>query len=182
MLNSMAFLNAKIVVLVISSHDYADNPTFAPLNKNIHPTNKLVSALVEGVMRYLPRYLSRFDVGAAGKSVTEPKRLPAEGDEKEAQKALEDLRRFLDAAKNRSSSVLVFQYWEKSEINNGVANLGNQRIKEVCEQEGIAPISLAPYFRQAIEGGVNPYRDNIHPNDSGQQLISEAILVNLRSE
>ncbi|MCC6134828.1 MAG: hypothetical protein IT491_05555 [Gammaproteobacteria bacterium] len=53
------FFDADIVMLVISSHDYADNPTFAPLNPLTHPQERPWSALWEGVTRYLPRYLPR---------------------------------------------------------------------------------------------------------------------------
>ena len=51
------FFGADIVALVISSHDYTDNPTFQALSKNTHPTEKPISALLEGITRYLPRYL-----------------------------------------------------------------------------------------------------------------------------
>lgn len=50
------FFDADAIVLVASSHDAADNPTFAPLNLNTHPVTAPYSALVEGVTRYLPRY------------------------------------------------------------------------------------------------------------------------------
>lgn len=171
------FFGADIVVLVISSHDYADNPTFHALNKNTHPTEKPISALLEGVTRYLPRYLPQ--LGADNQSTTEPDRFSAEASEQEAQKGLADLRRFLELAKSNSTNVMVLQHWDKSEIESGSANLGNQYIKIICEQMGISPISLEPYFHRSIESNSNPYRDNIHPNQVGQQLIAEAILANI---
>ena len=51
------FFDADCVILVISSHDAEDNPTFEPLNPNTHPTEKPLLALSEAVFRYLPRYL-----------------------------------------------------------------------------------------------------------------------------
>ena len=54
------FFEADVVVLVASSHDVADNPTFAPLDPNTHPTRKPLLALTEGLTRYLPRYLPAF--------------------------------------------------------------------------------------------------------------------------
>ena len=167
---------ADIVVLVISSHDYADNPTFQALNKNTHPTEKPISALLEGITRYLPRYLPQLSTG--NKNTTELDRFAAEVNEQEVQKGLNDLKRFLELAKSNLTNVLVLQHWEKSEIESGSANPGNQPIKVVCEQMGISPISLEPYFRRSIESGINPYRDNIHPNQVGQQLIAEAIFIN----
>ena len=171
------FFGADIVVLVISSHDYADIPTFQALNKNTHPTERPISALLEGITRYLPRYLPQ--LWADSKSTTETDRFAEEADEQEAQKGLDDLRRFLELAKNNSTNVLVLQHWEKSEIERGFANSGNKSIKVVCEQMGITYISLEPYFRRSIESGVSPFRDNIHPNEMGQQLIAEAILENM---
>jgi len=169
------FFGADIVVLVISSHDYADNPTFHALDPNTHPTEKPVSALLEGITRYLPRYLPQG--GTDNPGAIEPDRFQTEYSEQEAQKGLADLRRFLELAKNNSANVMVLQHWEKSEIESGSANPGNQYIKMVCEQMGISPLSLEPYFRRSIENGANPYRDNIHPNQVGQQLIAEAIFA-----
>ena len=53
------FFDADIIVLVISSHDYIDNPTFQPLDKNTHPTTKPISAFIEGIERYVPRYFPK---------------------------------------------------------------------------------------------------------------------------
>jgi hypothetical protein len=44
--------DADAVVLVMSSHDTADNPTFAPLNPNTHPTECPWTAVGEGLTRY----------------------------------------------------------------------------------------------------------------------------------
>ena len=57
------FFEADVVVLVASSHDVTDNPTFAPLDPNTHPTKKPLLALTEGLTRYLPRYLPAFLLG-----------------------------------------------------------------------------------------------------------------------
>ena len=173
------FFDADIIALVISSHDYADNPTFLPLDRNTHPTVRPVSALLEGVERYLPRYLPHVD---ARNNPTETDRFPAEGNEREVQRGLEDLRNFLVLAQEKSRTVLVLQHLEKSEIDKGSANPGYKRIKAVCNQLGIIPISLEPYFRRSIESGANPYRDNIHPNEVGQRLIAEAIKAILPSK
>lgn len=169
------FFDADIIVLVISSHDYADNPTFEPLNPNTHPTERPFSALIEGITRYLPRYLPYF---APNESTKETDHF-AEPATEQVSKGLEDLKSFLDLAKNNAKSVLVFQHWQRNEISEGKANPGNARIRDLCESIGISPIELKPYFKQSIGSGKNPYRDNIHPNQTGQQLIAKAILENL---
>jgi molecular chaperone DnaK (HSP70) len=128
-------------------------------------------------------------VGASAKrqSVTNPKNtlyavkrlIGRKFTEKEVQKGLGDLNKFLQLAKIHSKTVLVFQHYEKSEIETAHAQIGNQRIKEVCQQLEILPVSLEPYFRCSIEEGINPYHDKIHPNNVGQMLIAEAMLSKL---
>jgi hypothetical protein len=179
------FFDADIIVLVISSHDYADNPTFAPLDKNTHPTEQPVLALVEGIERYLPRYLPQILSDntslAESKSVSVTETDQLINKEKEVKKGLNDLKNFLELAKNNSSAVLVFQHHERSEIINNHPQEGNRLINQTCQQLGIIPISLELYFRRSIENGINPYRDNdeIHPNEIGQFLIAEAILAKI---
>lgn len=170
------FFDTDIVVLIVSSHDYADNPTFQALNKNTHPSKQPISALYEGIERYLPDRLQQISSNAGR---TETNRFAAETNEKAAQKGLNDLRKFLGLAKSNSINILVFQHYEKLEIESHHANVGNKRIKMIGKRLGITPISLEPYFRRSIESGLNPYRDNIHPNQVGQKLIAEAILAKI---
>ncbi len=170
------FFNASAVILIISSHDYTDNPTFQPLDKNTHPTSNPTFAFIEGVTRYLPRYLPQFkqsdnsdDIGSL-----------LENDiQNRSHIGLRKLKEFLLLAKDKSQFVLVFQYWEKEEIERGEAKYGNSRIREVCESLGIYPIQLMPYFQHSLNIGNDPYRDDIHPNLIGQEVIATALLENL---
>jgi hypothetical protein len=174
------FFGADVVVLVLSSHDYADNPTFEILNPNTHPTEAPISALLEGVTRYLPRYLPVLDLD--NKNKTELDKFIAGADEKEVRKGLGDLTSFLELAKRNSPQVLVMQHWERLEVERGSTNPGNQRIKGICEKMEISCVSLEPYFSRSMKIGVNPYRDNIHPNQIGQKLIAEAIFENMTKQ
>jgi lysophospholipase L1-like esterase len=173
--NKYGFFDSDIVVLVISSHDYADNPTFQPLNPNTHPTGRPFSALTEGITRYLPRYLPHY---TSSEDTNETDHF-ADPPREEVAKGLEDLKKFLVMAKNSAKFVLVFQHWERDEINKGEAKPGNARIHDLCESIGIIPIQLNPYFQTSIKSEKNPYRDNIHPNQTGQKLMAKAILENL---
>jgi lysophospholipase L1-like esterase len=171
------FFNADIVVLVLSSHDYIDNPSFSPLNKHTHPTESPASALAEGTEIYLNNYITKM---SGKKTVNESYQLPAAKNQKKAsEQGLGDLKDFLELAKSNAGTVLVFQHYENPEIENGQAKAGYQEIKETCEKLGIIPTSLEPYFRKSIESGVNPYRDFIHPNQVGQKLIASAILAKI---
>ena len=178
------FFDADIIVLVISSHDYIDNPTFQPLDKNTHPTTKPISAFIEGIERYVPRYFPKI---SKNQNITESNSVNVAeteqfvNEDKEVKRGLNDLKNFLELAKNYSNNILVFQHYEKPEIINHNPEIGNKLIKQTCQQLGIFPISLEPYFRHSIEDGINPYRDNdeIHPNNVGQRLIADAILAKL---
>ena len=165
---TFGFFEADVVVLVISSHDYIDNPTFKPLNEGTHPTKQPLSALVEGVTRYLPRYLPEMH---------EKETLGAEPPK--IQRGLGDLAEFLEMAKNHSEHVLVFQHWGKSEIESGSGTAGHEEIKAVCDRLKIDAIPLYNYFHQVMMAGQNPYRDNIHPNQIGQKILAEAIIDRL---
>lgn len=162
------FFDADVVMLVISSHDYADNPTFETLNPQTHPQAAPWSALWEGVTRYLPRYLPHISAASPAEVQEIPTTVTVAID-----RGLSDLRRFLTLAKNSGATVLVAQYPAREEIANGYAE-GYQRIKHLVETLGIDVFPLDPGIRAALERGENPYRDDIHPNDLGQALLASA--------
>jgi hypothetical protein len=170
------FFDADVVALVASSHDYGDNPTFAKLNELTHPTRRPVSALVEGMTRYLPRYLPSTDSNSA--SVDASGYAPTPTDE-EARRALADLRSFLELAQQHAGAVIVFQHFEKRELDFSAPPAGYLRIKMLCDELGIAGISLAPAFEAALQRGLEPYRDNIHPTDLGQMLFAQTLMTEL---
>lgn len=51
-IETYGLLGADTIILVLSSHDIGDQPTFAPLDPSTHPTRPPLSALVEGIERY----------------------------------------------------------------------------------------------------------------------------------
>lgn len=171
--NEYGFFDADIVSLVISSHDYADDRTFEPLNKYTHPWETPPSALLEGVQRYLPRYLPK----------TEGQNVSSDAEEiavEVVEKVLGELSDFLSLAKSQAL-VIVFHHWDREEIKNGVASAGALQIARICEKLNVPFVSLRPYFSGSIQIGQNPYRDNIHPNELGQKLIAEAMAENFDS-
>lgn len=58
-IDRFGYLGADTMIVVLSSHDLNDLPTFEPLNPNTHPTERPALAIIEGVQRYLPRYLPK---------------------------------------------------------------------------------------------------------------------------
>lgn len=166
------FFDADMVVFVMSSHDYVDNPTYEPLNPYTHPTRPPFSALTEGMSRYLPRYIPFISA-----TLEEPEK-PVIGED--IHKGLEDMRAVLELAKAQTGGhAMVFLHLEQCEIEEQKIFEGHYRIMTLCKELDIPAISLEPYFKDAISRGNNPYRDNIHPNVEGQNVIAAAILENL---
>lgn len=163
------FFDADVVMLVASSHDYGDNPTFHKLDEFTHPTRTPLSALVEGATRYLPRYLPQLDSGG---DTPEAGYAPAPADAERAH-ALGDLQEFLQLARQHGGKVVVLQHYEKRELGRATLPEGHAYIKALCEELQIAAVSLEPAFTAALQEGFTPYRDNIHLTDSGQQLLAE---------
>ncbi len=164
------FFEADAVVLVISSHDAADNPTFAPLDPDMHPQGKPVLALAEGMTRYLPRYLPKFRGGAAARHEPSREEIAAA-----TRRGLEDLGAFLALARAHARRVLVLQHPERKEIESGRFEPGHAAIQKVAAEYGVPVIQLAPALASAMQGGEQPWRDNIHPNEVGQRILASVL-------
>ncbi len=168
------FFEADAVVLVISSHDYADNPTFAPLDRD-HPSQKPLLALQELAGRYVPGALLKM----FGRAMSPQRSVGNEKDEEAVAKGLADLRSFLRLAAEASPHVLVLQHLTRDEILGPAAEPGYFRIRKICEEAGLRPVSMEARFRESMARGEVPYRDDIHPNAEGQRVMAEVIIEDL---
>ena len=166
------FFDADVIVVVLSSHDYGDVPTFSPLNPTTHPIESPRLALGEGITRYLPRYLP-WSPKLTGIPYVPPPSL------EDTQAAMAALKTFLRLANTNVNNVQVFLHWTKSEVATGSAEIGNTRIFELCREESIEAHQLGPIYLMALKSGTNPYRDDIHPNEIGQRVLAEALLKQL---
>jgi lysophospholipase L1-like esterase len=161
------FFESDVVLLLISSHDIADNPTFAPLNPHTHPQVRPMFAFWEGVTRYLPRYLPSL-------SKAEPAVSQAGG--ADIERGRRDLEAFLKLARDSKALVVLVQFPERSELEAAKPAQGYYEIKSLAQQLGIETVSAFPLMAAALARGENPYRDNIHVNDLGQRLLAELFL------
>ena len=159
--------DADVVVLVVNSGDYADNPTFEPLNPSTQPTAKPVLALQEAISRYLPRYLPR-------QWQTPPELPPRLPDDSAVAKGLADLREFLVLAAHTGAKVLVLHHPDVAELASGTYQVGHDRMRELCIQLNIPFVGLSAAYGSA--GGRTLYRDDIHPNAQGQEVIATVML------
>jgi hypothetical protein len=159
------FFDADVIVIVLSSHDYADAPTSAPVvgTSPTMPDRSPALALTDALERYvLPRLRRSIRSG----DVVSPEPGP-----EDARIALADLARLLDLAKGDHRKVLVFHHCEKSELD-GQFKPGRAEIEEVVQKSQLDLRDWRDSFKEKLKAGEDPYRDYIHPNAIGQQVIA----------
>jgi hypothetical protein len=171
-MRQFGFLDADIVVLVLSSSDYDDAPTFEPLNPLTHPTEEPISALWEGVTRYLPRYIGAATVNEAG--IVPDSRHVANRRDIEICLAAE--KELLESAKSSGIRVLLLQHWTRAELHNRQPLPGHALIRQTAAEAGVPIIEDAEAMQARIKAGRNPFRDDIHPNEEGQRVLGELLL------
>ena len=171
-IREFGLFSADIIILVISSHDATDVPTFSKLNPNTHPTSSPVSAFIEGIQRYLPRYLPKWKSRPSEENGNTFLSHPNRG--------LSDLQMFLTEATATGARVVVIQYLNRNEAMSGDLQTGFGKILNVCNQLEIPTFSTQELFQEIIMEGQNPFRDHIHPNVLGQQLLATCILEAIR--
>lgn len=174
------FFDADVVVVLLSSHDAADNPTFEPLNPNTHPQQRPALALVEGITRYLPRYLPTFGAPAPDQGVQPPADPDADAP---VRQGLADLRAFLQLAEAEAARVLVVQHPDRDELATGTAQPGYGMINALADEGlGVEAVSAFPAMEAALASGEHPYRDNIHVNEVGQRILADVFFETLTAQ
>ncbi|HZZ45061.1 MAG TPA: GDSL-type esterase/lipase family protein [Tepidisphaeraceae bacterium] len=172
-LEKFGLFDADALVIVVSSHDYADAPDFKPVVdvNPAYPSHRPVLAVQELVMRYLlPRILHTQDPPDPG---TVALKTP---DKKDIEWCLESLRQMIRLAREHGMAVIVAQHWQRNEIEPGVpAATGQIAQADAARDEHVEPVELGPAFKQDVDAGHNPYRDVIHPNAEGQKLIADTL-------
>ncbi len=168
------FIDADIVVLVLSGHDRHDNPTFAPLSPSTHPTKAPPSALLEALARY--RAASVSSARVEGQVTYEDLAQEADADTRQG---LEDLERFLSLAMASSQHVRVFYHPDRSEFDAGNVGEDFDVIRKTVESGGQTLVSLLPHYRILSGDSDALYADVIHPTGLGQRGIANAIIKSI---
>jgi len=73
--------------------------------------------------------------------------------------------------------IRVIQHWTLEEIQKHQPDSGHDEIAALCRKLGVVVMDMGGYFATALKEGKTPYRDNIHPNEIGQNLLT-AVLEN----
>jgi lysophospholipase L1-like esterase len=170
--NAYGWFDADVVVIVLSSHDYADAPTFEPIVgvSPDFPATRPRLAIQELVTRYLPRILP-----------SEPAK-PAVVSPAAVETCTAALHRLLRQARGAAKVVLLAQYPEKSELH-GEFMTGHQVIADVAAAEGVPTLELREDLASAGSES-QLYLDGIHPTALAQSRMASsfnrAILGHLR--
>jgi hypothetical protein len=177
-INQYGILGADTLIVVLSSHDLSDIPTFAPLDPLTHPTEKPFSAFIEGVERYLPLYIpTLLTLFTSSKSA--PLQVPrtdttisADSLQGEA-----EIRAFIDGLGSEIALCLV-QHKTLSELEGrgaSTVNTASNLIRELFQNRGVPTIDLSSEMRAALQRGEVPFRDDIHLNEKGQALLAGSL-------
>ncbi|MCT0232997.1 hypothetical protein [Synechococcus sp. CS-1327] len=183
------FLGATDVVLVISSHDVRDNPTYGPLDVD-HPTETPGSALGELLGRYVwPQIAAKLSWSplsnlSQGRGAALPSPDPASP--AALRQGLTYLHRFLLLARASGARVSVVQFWEQRELVSGEPLAENREIAALLRQERIPAVQAGPLFRRCSRRADHGYDDLlvdvIHPfTAAGQTCLAEAMAQALES-
>lgn len=171
--NQLAYLqrfglfDADAVVLVFSSHDFADVPTFKPtvgVDPEM-PARKPILALQEVATRYLPRYLGVHTGATAANPQTTP---PQPRDIETCKEAIRQMVQMIRAA---GAQVAIAQHLTLYELP-GQEDQGHRVIAELAKELDVRLLQLGPSLRWSSELA---YRDFIHPNALGQKLIADVL-------
>ena len=171
------FLQSTDVVLVISSHDAADNPSPTPFTGNPnHPLHPPASALAEGMEIYLlPRLGLPLRRAATPEPVGPPSGKPTSPAAPRVQQGLADLQAFLNLARASGARVVAVQFADRQEAASGSLQPANRWIAHQLQQAGVPSVQAGPIFRRC--GPIaSLYTDGIHPyTAAGQACLAQAI-------
>lgn len=162
--------NADVVVILISSHDCGDVPTFIPLVgvRADYPDHTPLLACQELYARYWPMIVAMV---WPSNEAPESEPVPTLDDQR---RSLDDLGRLIAIVERSGAALVVAQHLEQGELG-GHEMPGYGKIRELFQSRGIQPINLGPAFSDSLKTGMDPYRDRLHPNAQGQRLIAETL-------
>jgi hypothetical protein len=82
---------------------------------------------------------------------------------------------FLEMAKSEGIRILVLQHWTQRELRSGTALIGHHEIQRIAIASGVQTYEDADKLAVYTKSGRNPFRDDIHLNEYGQQALAELL-------
>jgi hypothetical protein len=162
--------DADVVLIVVSSHDYADVPSPEPevgVQLNL-PDRKPVLALQEAVVRYLWPRITGMTADASVPDARPP-------EQKDIERSLSALRELIERGRSSGATVVVAQHWDLDEQSGKPLLPGHDMIAKLATDAGATVVQLGPAFRRSRDAGREPMRDVIHPNTAGQHVMADEL-------
>lgn len=168
-IETYGLLEADTVIFVLNSGDAEDAPTFAALNPLTHPTSRPMSALSEGVRRYLLKSVTDW-LEKQTVNLHEPIKTTQDG---------HDGTQVLPIALNilREAGVQVCGVLHASraeQLTSDHTNL-NELVK-IFEEHAVPVVRMYELRSQSTVSDATIYRDAIHLNLAGQKILTKALL------
>jgi hypothetical protein len=160
--------NARMILLVVSSHDAYDNMTFEKIVgvNPAFPDKQYFLATAELVGRYvLPKFFKQEGSNELGINKQKAGAVFNPGFEK-----------IYSYAKEKNIPLLIYLHPEKNEVENKAYNKQGEEIIQFAEANGITLL-------KELELGIIPadYRDEIHPNAAGQAKMFSNLFKQIKS-
>jgi hypothetical protein len=105
-----------------------------------------------------------------GSAVPDPTRVP---NKRDIHIALDAEREFFNVVRAAGTPGVLVQHWTASELQARQARSGDAEIRRVASEAGLRVYEDRDSLAHARK---NPFRDDIHPNDYGQQLLAKVLL------
>ena len=163
-LERFGLFDADVLVIVLNSEDYADAPTFEPLDDR-RPRHRPLLALQETATHWVRRSLRR-----RRNRTRQAQPLSAEAIEA----CMGALRELIGLGRAAGASVLLAQHLSQSELENG-PEAGHHEIARLAGEMDLTPIPLGAAFAESLREGRDPYRDRYHLNEQGQRVIARTL-------
>jgi hypothetical protein len=179
--NELAFLkrfgtlDADVVILELSSHDYADAPTFVPVVgiSADYPNKKPLLAMADLIETYvLPRYF-HFHQTPAGVDKTLINTAQSERDIAECRDAE---RAFFSYARTHHAKVVLVQHLSLPELT-AAYQVGYYANQEVAKEENVPYLDDGDQLRDELKSAHDPFNsgDALHLNRLGQVVLAHTL-------
>lgn len=177
-LKKFGLFDADVLVIVLSSHDAFDVPTFEPVVgvSRSYPEHRPVLALWEGFDRYvLPKFEKKPEANEGYVAATQP------APQADVDACMKAIREMVEMGRGAGAKVILAQHLERAE-RLATPNFGHGQIEREAERDGLKPIQLGKAFDASRQHGEDPYRDAIHPNAIGQREMARVLVGAIEAE
>jgi hypothetical protein len=174
-LETYGTLDADVVVLELSSHDYADAPTFVPVVgiSSDYPDKRPLLALVDLFETYvLPRY---FHLGTTPVGIDRTMISASESDHDIAE-CRDAEREFFRFARAHKAKVALVQHLSLPELTGGYQR-GYYANQAVAKEESVPYVDDANEIRSSLAAGNGPFYpgDTLHLSRVGQAILAHTL-------